>query len=85
MEPALGEHLVVGGRMIDAADGVGQHRAGSQNHGISAGYRTRFFKQLVECSFFLAHENATEITQPYSRRVHYVAAADCAVVCSMMA
>ena len=47
--------------------------------------RTRFLKHLVEFRSFDAHENATEITQPYSRRFHYVAAADCAVVCSMTA
>src|SRR6266403_1732589 len=45
--------------------------------------RTRFLKHLIEFRSFHAHENATEITQPYSRRFHYVAAADCAVVCSM--
>jgi len=47
--------------------------------------RTRFLKHLVEFRSFHAHENATEITQPYSRQFHYVAAADCAVVCSMTA
>src|SRR5947208_708618 len=38
--------------------------------------RTRFLKHLVEFRSFHAYENATEITQPYSRRLHYVAAAD---------
>ena len=33
-----GEHLVVCGRMIEAADGVSQRRAGWQSHGISAGH-----------------------------------------------
>ena len=45
----------------------------------------RFAEVVARALPVMAHENATGITQPYSRRFHYVAAADCAAVCSMTA
>src|SRR6476620_10428964 len=59
-------------RLRDLCDLCGENLVDEQ--------RTRSLKYLVEFRSFHAHANATEITQPYSRRCHYVAAADCAVV-----